>query len=585
MARRHVLVKRLPAVETLGSVTVICADKTGTLTAGEMSARILSFCDEDVELQAAPDESASLSPRLRTALCIAAIVNQADVDVAGDGTARGDPTDAALLRAAAARGIARRDVLREQLLIRELPFSSAFLMMAAVCEDRAGRRKTFAKGAPGSVLERCTRVLGRDADRELSDRERERLWERNETLASAGLRVIALAYAESEVSGLDDLRNMTFVAFAGLIDPPAKGVRETISAFSSASIRTVMLTGDQAATARAVAVEVGVAQPDAVVLDGSDIRKIGARQLAERARHVNVFSRVSPEDKLEIVSALRNSGEIVAMLGDGVNDSAALRKADVGVAMGIRGTDAAKEAADIVLSDDRFTSIRAAVEEGRVVFDNIRKFVFYLFSCNLAEVLVLVIAVAAGMPAPLTPMQILWLNLVTDTFPALALAIEPMEDNVMARPPRDPKLAILSGRITRSVLLYSSIIAAVSLAAFFIGYSDGNVTRASTLCFMTLAIAQTLHLGNARGREHVLHPNRVLANPWAVLSLAIVFSLQYVAVSAAPVASVLDTQQLSVSDWVIALSLAAVPAGFGQITKWRSASRGPSKSAMRIEND
>jgi Ca2+-transporting ATPase len=588
MARRQVLVRRLPAVETLGSVTVICADKTGTLTAGEMSVRTISLSNEDIDMRRATDAigSASLPPRLRTALSIGAIVNQSDIgsDTTGR-SASGDPTDVALLRAAAAWGIDRRELLREMTVVNELPFSSASMMMGAVCEDRRGRRKTLVKGAPGSVLERCARTMEQGEDRPLTDRDREKLWLKNETLASAGLRVIALGFAECEMNSVDELRGMTFVAFAGMIDPPATGVKETISAFRSAGIRTVMLTGDQAATARAVAADIGMADGEQRVMDGREIRQGGATQLAERARHVNVFSRVSPEDKLTIVGALRESGDIVAMLGDGVNDAAALRKADVGVAMGIRGTDAAKEAADIVLRDDRFISIRAAIEEGRVVFDNIRKFVFYLFSCNLAEVLVLVAAVAAGMPAPLTPMQILWLNLVTDTFPALALAIEPMEANVMSRPPRDPQRAILSGRISLSVLVYSSLIATVSLAAFVIGYSQGDLTRASTLCFMTLALAQTFHLGNARGREHVMHPNRVLANPWALLSVGIVLGLQYAAVSFGPLANALDARQLPPSDWLLAFSLGVVPALLGQSTKWRSASRESASTTVSSQDE
>ena len=291
-----------------------------------------------------------------------------------------------------------------------------------------------------------------------------------------------------------------------------------------------------------------------------------ALALLERMRDVNVLCRVSPADKLRIVSALQQRGDIIAMLGDGVNDAAALRKADIGVAMGVRGTDVAKDAADMVLADDRFATIGAAVEEGRVVFDNIRKFVFYLFSCNLAEVAVLFGAGVAGTTAILTPLQILWLNLVTDTFPALALAVEPAEPGVMRRRPRDPQEAILSASFLRGVVFYALLIGGVTLAAFLlVGAGDAGAGR--TAAFMTLALAQALHLGNARSRSAVVSPARAIANRWALGAVLLVIGLQVVVVVVPGLRTTLGLAPLGIEAWLGIVALSLVPATVGQVLK------------------
>jgi Ca2+-transporting ATPase len=363
-----------------------------------------------------------------------------------------------------------------------------------------------------------------------------------------------------------------------MIDPPAPGVKETIRIFREAGIRTVMITGDQRLTAEAVARDLGILGPEDEVLDGRELDRMPEEELAERVTRVAAFSRVSPEDKLKIVTAYQRQGEIVAMLGDGVNDAAALKKADVGVAMGIAGTDVAKEASAVVLQDDRFLTIGAAVEEGRVVFDNIRKFVFYLFSCNLAEVLVLLGAAIAGLPLPLTPLQILWLNLVTDTFPALSLALEPAEPGLMRRPPRNPKEAILSGPFLRRIFFYSTLITVSTLAAFMVGFSGagGAATQhAVTLSFMTLALAQTFHLANARSAGQVLEFRKAVSNPYALGAVVLVLLLQLVAVYFDPLSKVLGTYPLSGRDWLVVAGLALIPAAVGQTIKLIAGMRRP----------
>jgi Ca2+-transporting ATPase len=339
-------------------------------------------------------------------------------------------------------------------------------------------------------------------------------------------------------------------------------VKEAIVRLRAAGLRTVMLTGDQRATAAAVGRELNLLSEGQSIIDGRELDALSDTDLTARLSEIAAFSRITPQHKLRLVQALQARGDIVAMLGDGVNDAPALRKADIGVAMGIRGTDVAKEAASIVLQDDRFETVTAAVEEGRIIFDNIRKFVFYLFSCNVAEVLVLLCAALAGLPMPLLPLQILWLNMVTDTFPALALALEPGDADVMQRPPRNPREALLSRQFLSSVALYGAMITTVTLAAF-VWHVEGPIRQAQTIAFMTLAFAQLFHLGNARSEEPLAGWTH-LSNPYALGAVALSIALQLLAVYVQPLARVLGVEPLDARRWVIVLSLAVIPAVLGQ---------------------
>ena len=328
-----------------------------------------------------------------------------------------------------------------------------------------------------------------------------------------------------------------------------------------------MLTGDQRFTAEAVGRALGVVTPGDDAIDSRELARLGAGELAARLDRTTVFSRIAPQDKLTVVAALQRQGHIVAMLGDGVNDAPALRKADVGVAMGRRGTDAAREAAAIVLEDDCFETVVAAVEEGRVIFDNIRKFVFYLFSCNLAEILVLLAAAALGLPVPMTPLQILWMNLVTDTFPALALALEPGDADVMRRPPRDPGREILSGGFLLQVLFYAGLIAASTLAVFLWGLRHG--AHAAELAFMTLVLAQVFHLGTARRRDGAIGWTAMSSNPWAVGAAVLALALQVVAIYVPPLPRLLQVSPLSATEWLLVTAASLAPAVAGQILRRR----------------
>jgi magnesium-transporting ATPase (P-type) len=505
MARRRALVRRLGIVETLGSTTVVCTDKTGTLTTGEMTATTFVAGGREIavtgagyaphgvfhELGARVDPAER--PHLNLALRIGVLASRPDST---------DPTELALFVAAEKAGL---DVSRVRAEAGppagQLPFSSRRRYMAAHYRRPDGTLIAYLKGAPGRVAECC--ALDAEAQRELEAT--------NRSLAARGLRLLGLAYGTVGSTDEAALQGLTFVGFAGLADPPAPGVEDALRLLRDAGIRTVMLTGDQRGTAEAIARQLGLAE---------------------------VFSRVTPEEKLDIVANYQRSGEIVAMLGDGVNDAPALKKADIGVAMG-RGTDIAKAAAGVVLQDDRFETIGAAVEEGRVIFDNLRKFVFYLFSCNLGEIFVFLGAGVAGWPAPLLPLQILWLNIITDTFPAVALAFESPEPDLMRRPPRSPRSAILSAGMVRLTSGYALLIAACALAAAWWGMRTRPAAPAyaTTLAFMTLAFAQVFHLGN----------------------------LQMIAVSWAPLARTLGVVALGCRDWLIVGALGVLPGVAGQI--------------------
>jgi Ca2+-transporting ATPase len=566
MARRRALIRHLPVVETLGSATVICTDKTGTLTGGEMTARVLRLVGSEVAI---PENDFTPDAETALALRVAALASRGEVERSATGWRTwGDPTETALLVAAAKAGLEPERLRREWPEIGEVPFSSERMLMATFRRTPAGIIACV-KGAPRRILELSDRVLVPGRPRELRLEERERLLAANRELAARGLRVLALALKETMSTADSEVVGLTWIGLVGLADPPAHGVADTIRAFRDAGIRTVMITGDQQLTGVTVARELGLLAEGERALDGREVDRLDDMALRAAAGDTRVYSRVSPEAKLRIVAAYQERGEIVAMLGDGVNDAAALRKADIGVAMGGRGTDLAKEAADLILADDRFPTIGAAIEQGRIIFDNIRKFVFYLFSCNLAEILVVLGAGLAGLPSPLLPLQILWLNLLTDTFPALALAVEPGEPDTMRQPPRDPRAALLSGPMIRGTLAYGALIAACALGAYAWGAQgdSGGPQRASTLAFLTLAFAQVLHLGNARSGGPVLSWRRVSANRWALGAVVLAAALQLCAVYYPPLARVLEIEPPGARDWLVVIMLAMVPAIAGQGAK------------------
>lgn len=581
MARQHALVRRLPVVETLGSVTVLCTDKTGTLTAGEMTVTTIrtrdavyevsgvgyepagSFCTEAGAVDVR--DHADLELALETGL----VAGRGDIVLTESGwRPRGDPTEVALAVAAMKAGIDRTAVIGGMPELGEVAFSSERQFMAIVHRcSTDGRPRAFVKGAPHRVLDMCWSVFSRGAARPLDADTRAALERANAEMAAHGLRVLALASGDVPHADERSLFGLVFVALVGISDPPAAGVKDAIGAFRRSRIRTVMLTGDQRGTAEAIArqLELG-GDPRAVT--GDDVDGLSDAQLAQRLPTATVFSRVSPAGKLRLVTAYQQQGEVVAMIGDGVNDAAALKRADVGVTMGRRGTEVARDTATIILTDDRFETIGAAIAEGRLVFENIRRFVFYLFSCNLAEIIVLLGTSAAGWPLPLAPIQVLWLNLVTDSVPALALALEPARGDLMHQPPRRPSEGILSRAFLRGIGLYAVLIALPVLAAI-VWQTIANVPyeRAITVNFAVLGLAQLFHLGNARDENPVLSWRRAVANRAALAALVVGVLSMLAVVEIPALARLLRLVPLDATDWMVIGGLALIPAVVGQTVK------------------
>ena len=581
MARQHALVRRLPVVEALGSVTVICTDKTGTLTAGEMTATTIRTCDAEYVVSGVGYEpsgtfsvggvtvDAQERRDLQLALETGVAAGRGDLVLTDAGWApRGDPTEVALAVAAMKAGLHRSTVAGAMPEVGDVPFSSERQMMAIFHRCPAdGRATAFVKGAPHRVLEMCWSAYSEGESRPLDGALHAAILQANADLAARGLRVLALA--AGDVSHADEraLLGLTFIALVGISDPPAAGVKDAMDAFRRSGIRTVMLTGDQQGTAEAIARQLGLSR-DATALTGGELDALTDPELDQRLETAAVFSRVSPAGKLRLVTAYQRRGEVVAMIGDGVNDAAALKRADVGVTMGRRGTEVARDTATIILTDDRFGTIGAAIAEGRLVFENIRRFAFYLFSCNLAEIIVLLGTSAAGWPLPLAPIHVLWLNLVTDSVPALALALEPGDGGLMDRQPRRPTEALLSREFLYRIGAYAALIAAPVIAAIAWQTVTGVAQpRAMTMNFAVLGVAQLLHLGNARDEGPVLTWRRAVANR-AALAAMVAGVLSLVAAIQVPVfAHVLRLVPLQAADWLLVCVLALVPAVAGQAWK------------------
>ncbi len=581
MARRRVLVRHLPSVEGLGSTTVVCSDKTGTLTTGAMTVTRLWLPGREIEVSGSgweprgaftasgrrvdPDADPGVGALLRAA----ALASRASIEERnGLWHAVGDPTDAALIVAARKAGIERNLLLGEAPVAWEVPFSSDRMLSASAHRHRHGGR-LYVKGSPRAVLAHCRSAHTERGAVALDPRLRQDVLDANESLSARGLRVLAIATGVAGVAREvpDDL---TLDGLVAMTDPPAAGVASAIGALRTAGVRVVMVTGDQRRTAEAIARELGMSVAGDESVDARELAAMPDDVLAVRLSSVAVFSRVSPEDKLRIVEGFQRRGELVAVLGDGVNDAAALRRADIGVAMGRRGTAVAREAADIVLEDDRFASIVSALEEGRVIFDNLRKFIYYLVSCNLAEMLCLVVLPLVGLPVSFTPLQLLWLNLVTDTLPALALAAEPADPVVMRRPPRPPRRPILTGPLLLSASLHAVLLTLATVVAFAVTWHR-DAAAAGTVAFLTLAGSQVLHLGNARSRADVMHVRRATANTWALLAVAACTLLLWLTVSVAPLARVLALRPIGPAAVLLVVGCSLFPAIIGQA--WRARPR------------
>jgi P-type Ca2+ transporter type 2C len=568
MARRNVVVERLAAVETLGATTVICTDKTGTLTENRMTAERLwlpsadyRFDHEKGWIVDAAGIKAELEPSLQRALEVGVLCGTATLNGA-DKRNVGDPMELALLRLGQLMKIDRETLLTAWPEQRQIAFDTETKMMATA-HDREGRLFVAVKGAPEAVLTVST-AISAGTKMTIGDEEREEWLRRAAALAEDGLRVLALAEKTVPSTGLPSYDRLTFLGLVGFRDPPRLEVKQAIADCRQAGIRVVMVTGDHAVTARKIAERLGIAEPGtAIVVEGRELDVLGALGEQERRRVLaaQVFARVTPAQKLELVMLYRSAGEVVAMTGDGVNDAPALQSADIGVAMGLRGTEVAREAADIVLRDDAFGSIVAAIREGRVIFSNLRRFLVYLLSCNISEVMVVALAVVGGLPLPLLPLQILFLNLVTDVFPAFALATGEGEEDVLQHLPRNPREPLLGRPQWLFIALFGALLTASTLSALVVGhYGLGLHGEALvTVSFLTLAFSQLWHVFNMRGRGSGVLRNATTSNPYVWMAIAFCTAILLLAIYVPPLAAALQIVPPDTGVWALIVAASLVP--------------------------
>jgi Ca2+-transporting ATPase len=578
MVKRNALVRRLPAVETLGSTSVICTDKTGTLTKDEMTARKLRTHERSVAISgsgyeprgefSSGDEVVEPSLQERDLLLAAALVCDAHVvadEASGSWQLKGDPTEGAIIVAAAKAGLQKDDLDYQFPRVGEIPFTSEAKRMTtlhAVGESRVA----YAKGAPETIVDSCSRQLTGEGEVALGDADRHAILEAVREMAGEALRVLGVA-RKANATLQDAERDMTFLGLVGMLDPPRPEAKAAVERCARAGIRVVMITGDHPLTARAIAREVGLFETGRAVT-GAELQDMSDEELAQDVETIEVYARVSPAHKLRVVTALQDRGHIVAMTGDGVNDAPALKKADIGVAMGITGTDVSKEAAAMTLLDDNFASIVAAVEEGRGIFENVKKYLMYLLSANIGEIGLVAGTTLVGLPLPLTAVQILYVNLATDGLPALALSVDPPEDDLMERPPRDARSGIFTRPVVTLMIIGGLWSTAANLTLFTWALQTGRtVTEAMSMAFVSLVLIEFVKAFNFRSdRRSILH--RVFGNKW--LNLAVTWEIVLLAfiVSFPPLHEPFGISPLSLTDWLIAMCPALSISPVIELSKW-----------------
>lgn len=562
MSRKNAIIRSLPAVETLGSAEIICSDKTGTLTQNQMQVTQLSAVGRE--------QSAEKKQLLLT---LFALCNDAKKEA---GIVRAEPTEKALAEAAEADGIPLETLRQEMPRIGEVPFSSERKLMTTVHRNE-NHWLSVTKGAPEVLFERCSHCLDGAGRAAFDSRRKSEARLKNGEMAAQALRVVAVAFREWEEEPpfftaeiLE--KDLTLAGMAGMIDPPRPEAKAAVEICKKAGIRPVMITGDHALTAQAIAAELGIYEGGDRILTGQELAEMQEEELRQAAEDCTVFARVSPEHKVRIVQALQTGGRVVAMTGDGINDAPALKAADIGCAMGKNGTEVAKGAADMVLMDDNFATIVAAVREGRSIYDNIRKAVHFLLSSNIGEILTIFAAMLTGWAAPLLPIQLLWVNLVTDSLPAIALGLDPPERDIMERPPRR-ETSLFGGGLGGRIALEGMMIGMLALLAFGIGhiYFDGGkeYTTGRTMAFAVLSLSQLVHAFNMRS-EHSLRHLSVRDNPYLEWAFLIGCILQVGVIMVPPLAKIFQVCPLSGMEWLITAGLSFLPLPIVELEKWQN---------------
>lgn len=578
MIRKNAVVRKLPAVETLGCASVICSDKTGTLTQNKMTVTKVwsggkTWTVDGIGYEPQGkyyEDNEIIDPRkdkvLQQLLTFGMLCNHAEILQKDDEfVLNGDPTEGAMLVAGMKAGFTRKQLLTQFEIVNEFPFDSTRKMMSVIVKDPSGRQFIVTKGAPDVLAGKSTSILIGNKTQAYGKDAKNMVQEAINGLASQALRTIAIGFKEISPNTLilheqEAEKDLTFIGLEGIIDPPRPEVKQAVKECKEAGIKTVMITGDHVITAKAIATELGIANKRSKVLEGKDLSKMNLKELEGVVDEVSVFARVSPEHKLKIVQAFQNRGHIVAMTGDGVNDAPAIKTADIGIAMGITGTDVAKEASSLVLMDDNFASIKAAIIEGRNIYENIRKFIRYLLASNVGEILVMLFAMLLALPLPLVPIQILWVNLVTDGLPAMALGLDRPEDNVMKRNPRNPSEGVFARGLGWKVISRGILIGLATILAFIFAYDNNpdNLQYAQTVAFITLVLAQLIHVFDCRSEKSILSRNPFgnMYLVWAVISSLV---LALIVIYVPFLQEIFHTVPILAKDWPMIIGLASVP--------------------------
>ena len=578
MSRRRALVRKLPAVETLGSTSVICTDKTGTLTVGEMTVRKLYVAgqgyevtgegygpDGEVHFEGGKAQAQHVAPLLELATIILGCNNAHLVQKDGTWQVIGDPTEGALLAAGSKAGGHKEQIEKAYPKCQEIPFDSDRKRSTVIRRMPDGKRRAFTNGAPDVLLERCTNIYTRSGIRRMTDEDREDIVSQNATMAQQALRVLGSAYRDldnampADLGALDVEQDLVFVGLTGMYDPPRAEAKEAVGKCRAAGIRVVMITGDHPHTAKAIAQEIGITSGDELVIAGAEMDKMPDDDLRDRVTKIAVYARVTAEHKLRIVRAWKANGAVVAMTGDGVNDAPAIQGADIGIAMGKTGTEVTKQAADIIITDDNFASIVAAIEEGRGIYNNIRKTLQYLLGGNTAELLLVTTCVVAGLPAPLLAIHLLWINLVTDGLPALCLATDPIDPAVMKQPPRPRAERITDGGFLGTMLLTGVLTSGVAFAVYLYGLRTETEEIARTHAFAVLVFAELLRAFGARSETKPVWRISLLSNVNLAVVVCIAFFLQVWSHHNVVLSSILKTSFISLADCFLLLVAGSVP--------------------------
>ncbi|MBS3814993.1 MAG: cation-transporting P-type ATPase [Hadesarchaea archaeon] len=590
MAEQNALINRLSSVETLGSTSIIFTDKTGTLTENRMTVNKYSLDSGEIEVSGSGldkegdfhSDGKSVNPKeeltLKKTLEVGVLCNNASYrEENGEKNIVGDPMEVSLLIAGLKAGIKRSELTKSMPEVKEVSFDPSVKMMATFHELNEEFRVAV-KGAPEAVINSSSHLTRKNEKKKFTKKEKEKWQEKNEELAKNGFRVLALAEKTVKSSEANPYEDLNFLGLVAMIDPPKKEVKEAIKTCQKAGIRIIMVTGDHAETARNIAHSVGLIESqDVDVVSGSELKNPEESSKEEKERFLNapIFARVNPKQKLDLIELHQEDGSIVAMTGDGVNDAPALKKANIGIAMGERGTQVAKEAAHMILQDDNFSTITKAVEQGRVIFRNIRKFVFYLLSCNISELLVILLASLMGVPLPILPLQILFLNVVTDIFPAFALGVGEGSQKIMEKKPRNPKEPVLTKRHWLGISTYGILISIGVLIAFIISslqfgmFINGEPNhKVVTISFLTIAFAQLWHVFNMRDKGSNFLKNEITQNKYIWLALALCSGLLILATYAPGLSNVLQTLDPGIEGWLIILPMSLFPWFIGQT--WNS---------------